>query len=157
MKILDQRVRPRQVPKAPTPRPADSTPAGDTLGQPRLDADLGAGALPSAPSTGLSLPAIDWLRGEQDSGGGLWAGRGWPGVLRGERPQGARGAAPVAGSGAEPQVLRGVAAGGAARRSRLLRRVSGLGRIAKAITPRSLWQVGQGAFAILCSARRCPL
>lgn len=111
MTILERAASPRQVPKAPTPRPAASTTAGDTLGQPRLDADLGAGALPSAPPTGLSLPAIDRLRAEQDSGGGLWPGRGWPGVLRGERPQGARGAAPVAGSGAEPQVLRGVAAG----------------------------------------------
>jgi len=110
MKILDQRVRPRQVLSAPTPRPADSTPAGDTLGQPRLDADLGAGALLSAPPIWSSSPAVERLRLGQDSGGGLWAGRGWPGVLRGERPQGARGAAPVAGSGAEPQVLRGVAA-----------------------------------------------
>ena len=112
MKILDQRLRPRQEQNAPTPRPADSPSVGDTLGQPRLDADLGAGAAPPSPPTVLSLPALEWLRAEQDFGGagGLGAGRGWPGVDRGERPQGARGVAPGAGPGAEPQMLRGVAA-----------------------------------------------
>jgi len=120
MKILDQRECPRQEQiAAPTSRPATSPVTGDTLGQPRLDADLGAGAAPPSPPAVLSLPAIEWLRAKQDFGGvgGLGAGRGWPGVDRGERPQGARGVAPGAGSGAEPQMLRGVAArvgGGAA-------------------------------------------
>lgn len=114
MNILEQAAPPRQVPPTPTPRPAPSTSVGDTLGQPRLDADLGAGvAAFDLPSAWISSPASSWLRAEQDSvGGGSWPGRGWPGVFRGERrSSGARGVAPVAGCGAAPRLLRGVAAG----------------------------------------------
>jgi len=115
MQILEQAARPRQVPPTPTPtptpRPAPSTSVGDPLGQPRLDADLGAGvAAFDLPSAWISSPASSWLRAEQDSvGGGSWPGRGWPGGLRGERAQRARGAAPVAGCGAAPRMLRRVA------------------------------------------------
>ena len=143
MQSIPLAAAPHQQQNAPVFRSAISPIVEDTLGQPRLDADLKTGACvnphvgvvaSSPPPEGLSSRLALWLQGKQDSGGGgLWLGWGWRGVDRGERPSWvARGAAPGAVREAEPRMLRpfigrvGFSAAAA------------LGKIAITITPLSM-------------------
>jgi len=118
MQSIPLAAAPHQQQNVPTSRSAISPIVEDTLDQPRLGADLGAGTFPyinphagvvasSPPSDGLSSRLSLWLQGKQDSGGGgLWLGWGLVGGARGVRPQGARGAAPGAVRKAAPCMLR---------------------------------------------------
>lgn len=117
MLSIRQAASPLQQQNAPTSRSANANHvAEDSLGQPRLDADLGAGAYAnphvgvvasSPPPDGLSSRLSLLLQGKQDSGGGgLWFGCGLAGGARGVRPQGARGVAPGSEREAEPRMLR---------------------------------------------------
>jgi len=116
MKILEQARPARQAERAPnlaTSWPTASPAVGATPGVLVTTVDQeAAAALSSAPPTRSSSPAVERLRAEQDSDApGSWEGRaagGVPGVCEAQPREGAQ--PPGAGPGAEPQVLRGVAA-----------------------------------------------